>query len=47
MQQRGIDGGSFCSFLLLMFISIPILFSSGAILAADRVVLGELFNRDG
>ena len=46
MRYRGLKGWICCSALLVFLFSIGFLFSAGTSLAADRVVLGELFSRD-
>ena len=46
MRNRGMKGWICCSALLVFLFSIGVMFSAGTSLAADRVVLGELFSRD-
>lgn len=46
MRSKGMKGWICCSALLVFLFSIGLMFSADASLAADRVVLGELFSRD-
>jgi len=46
MRMKTMKGWICCSALLVFLFSMGLMFSAGASLAADRVVLGELFSRD-
>jgi hypothetical protein len=47
MRKKALKGWICCSALLVFLFSIGLLISAGTSLAADRVVLGELFSADG